>query len=238
MSLLGLPLSPGAASGRLCGIDSRPCSGPEPSDIILTVDGVSWPLVTALPSGVRRVVVVGPPAKNVPYDGLPAVAGFDRDLLREGEVVQLDGRAGTLTIDGVKETHVVTAFLERPDGRILLLLRSERVGTFRGRWAGVSGFLEDTTPLAQARREVHEETGLGPERLELADEGAPILVRESSTVFIVHPFRFLVSAPELRLDWEHVTAEWVDPKEIARRPTVPKLDRAWWAVRGSGEPKP
>ena len=83
----------------------------------------------------------------------------------------------------VEETHVVTCFLLRagPHGRdeLLILRRSGRVRTYRGRWAGVSGYLESArtgaglgeppepgarppSPEDQARREVQEETGLSP----------------------------------------------------------------------------
>ena len=236
MSLPGVPLSPGRANGRLRGVDPEPIARLD--DAILVVAGAAWPPATRPPPGVRGAVVVGTLPLKVPRDRLPAVAGFDRDLLREAEVVSLDGSAGTLTIEGVKESHVVTVFLQRADGQVLLLLRSAQVGTFQGRWAGVSGYLEDPTPLDQARREVREETGVGPDRLELAAEGAPVLVRESGVVFIVHPFRFRITGEAVHLDWEHEKAEWVDPSEIARRTTVPKLDRAWAAVAGSGAPKP
>ena len=158
---------------------------------------------------------------------VPVVAGVDADILREQEEVELDGSLGTLTIAGVEEVRVVTAFLERDDGRILLLERSRRVGSFQGRWAGVSGFLEDPTPLDQAYREVQEEVGLIRDVLELRTTGMPVLARDGSRIFIVYPFRFGVHDPEIRLDWEHVRAEWVDPSEIGRRPTVPKLDRVW-----------
>ncbi|MFC6726725.1 initiation factor 2B, partial [Halobium palmae] len=37
--------------------------------------------------------------------------------------------------------HVVTAFL-RHRGDVLLVRRSDEVGTYRGKWGGVSGFVE------------------------------------------------------------------------------------------------
>ena len=162
---------------------------------------------------------------------LPVVAGVDADILREQEEVEVNGSLGSLTIRGVEEVRVVTAFLERNDGRILLLQRSHRVGSFRGRWAGVSGFLEDPTPLDQAYREVNEEVGLDRGSIGSVVTGTPVLARDGVRVFVVFPFRFRVSEPEIRLDWEHVRAEWVDPSEIRRRPTVPKLDRVWEALQ-------
>jgi hypothetical protein len=58
-------------------------------------------------------------------------------------------------------TEVVTAFVTR--GReILVLRRSERVRTYAGRWAAVSGYLESEDPLAPGR-----EPRLGWEHVEL-----------------------------------------------------------------------
>jgi len=63
-----------------------------------------------------------------------------------------------------RPTPVVTCFLLRFDDgepRLLLVRRSQRVGSYQGRWAGVSGFVEkDTTPDEQAYTEIREETGL------------------------------------------------------------------------------
>ena len=58
------------------------------------------------------------------------------------------------------ERHVVTAFLALGE-QILLLRRSDRVSTYKGRWAGVSGTVEaGLTPIEQAIQEIEEETGL------------------------------------------------------------------------------
>lgn len=125
---------------------------------------------------------------------------------------------------------MVTSFLERPDGRILLLRRSQHVGSFRGHWAGVSGFLEEPTACAQAVKEVGEETGIAPDSLTLAAEGSPVYARDGSRVYVVTPFRFTVDRPGIHLDWEHTRSEWVRPSAIAGRRTVPKLLDAWRAV--------
>jgi len=63
------------------------------------------------------------------------------------------------------EKRVVTCFLES-DGEILILRRSGQVGTYQGRWAGVSGYIE-TTADEQALVEIKEEAGLSPEDLKL-----------------------------------------------------------------------
>ena len=125
----------------------------------------------------------------------------------------------------VETVHVVTAFL-RHDGRILLLRRSERVGSYRGCWAAVSGYLEEPAPLAQALREIEEETGIPAAAVALVAEGPPLVVDDESLRrrWVVHPFLFdLASPPTVRLDWEHSAFRWVAPSELGGLATVPRL---------------
>ena len=171
------------------------------------------------------------PSLPVSMGGRVVVGGVELDLLRDGENASIDGDRGIVDLAEVREIQIVTSFLERDDGRVLLLKRSERVGSFRGRWAAVSGFLEDPTPFAQAVREIEEETGLRSEDLALLREGARVLARDGDRIYTVHPFLFRVHDPEIRIDWEHTEFEWVEPAEIVRRETVPKLEDVWQAVR-------
>lgn len=127
---------------------------------------------------------------------------------------------------------VVTVFLQRADGRILLLRRSRAVGSFRGRWAAISGFLERSPPLTQARREVREETGILASEVRQIERGPPFEVRGGGRRYRVHPFRFQVRRVRLTLDWEHTTSAWVRIGALRTRPTVPGLEEAWRRVRG------
>lgn len=125
------------------------------------------------------------------------------------------------------ERHVVTVFL-RYRKKYLLLQRSHLVGTYRGRWAAVSGYLEtDEQPLERAKREVLEETGLHVSRL---IPGAEIVVRDSDTTWIVHPFIADVNTPKVRLDYEHIGYRWVRFEDIKKFDTVPKLLEALLSV--------
>ena len=122
------------------------------------------------------------------------------------------------------ETDVITIFLIH-DGRIMVLRRSGKVATYRGLWAGVSGYLEQA-PIEQAYTELEEETGLGRDDVVLLKEGAPLDVydRERDRLWRVHPFLFAVDDPaRIRLDWEHVERRWVWPGEIERLDAVPGL---------------
>lgn len=119
---------------------------------------------------------------------------------------------------------VVTAFLARR-GRVLLLRRSQRVGTYRGRWAGVSGYVE-RVPLDQARVELQEEVGLGRDEVQLRGAGVPVPIddEQEDRHWLVYPFLFaLKSATGVRLDWESVECRWVAPEDVEELDTVPGL---------------
>jgi 8-oxo-dGTP diphosphatase len=133
----------------------------------------------------------------------------------------------------VDERHVVTCFLEH-DGKVMILRRSERVGTYRGKWAGVSGYIEEgSSALEQAWTEIKEEVGMDKDDVELVKEGQPLEVvdAELDRKWIVHPFRLRVLRPDkIRIDWEHTEAKWVDPEDISRHETVPNLCETWECV--------
>lgn len=127
----------------------------------------------------------------------------------------------------MKTRHVITAFLRR-DGCILLVRRSEHVGTYQGKWSGISGFLE-TDPLQQAYTELREETGVSPSDVTLASTASPLEVpdRDRDTCWVVHPFLFdLAPDGKIALDWENTEHRWTAPEEVGALPTVPKLDAA------------
>jgi 8-oxo-dGTP diphosphatase len=230
MRLIGRALRPGRVSGTV----AHPVTATRASPGIAIVPQSG---ATQSRSEIVGWVVEGEglPEGLVGFEG-PVVGQLDSDLFRDGEPVTVDGTSGWAELPTVPAAPVVTAFLERPDGRILLLHRSEQVGSFRGAWAAVSGYLEDPTPEAQARREVLEETGIPAEACRLAASAEPIYARGTDRIFVVHPFRFEVSDPPVRLDWEHTEFEWVPPGELGRRSTVPKLDRAWAAVAPGSNP--
>ncbi len=132
----------------------------------------------------------------------------------------------------MRETNVVTCFLLRrsPGGdEVLLLRRSGRVGTYRGHWAAVSGYIEAAPPLEQAYREIVEEVGLTRDEVRLLAQGEPLPVSDEAAGirWAVHPFLFEALAPEkVRLDWEHEEARWVRPDGLSAYETVPGLSAA------------
>ena len=134
----------------------------------------------------------------------------------------------------MKETHVVTCFLENKD-KILLLCRSGQVGSYTQRWAGVSGYIEPgCSPLEQALQELSEEARLSKDDVKLLKEGLPLEVIDETLdkIWVVHPFRFQVDTPEkIQIDWEHSECRWIEPEEIQNYSTVPGLYSAWERVK-------
>ncbi len=135
--------------------------------------------------------------------------------------------------DDRDRSRVVTAFL-RHDGDVLLLRRSDAVGTYAGRWGGVSGFAEGD-PDDQVRAEIREETGL-EDAVSLVRSGRPVEFADADLgrEWVVHPYLFDCEDREVDLSKEHDTAEWAPPTEIADpdsdRETVPELWTAYERV--------
>jgi 8-oxo-dGTP diphosphatase len=239
MRIPGVALHPGAAEGHARPVgDHMPDGRPVPPFILIASSWAAVGVPVPLPERDWSGAVVAATDPAPPTDRwrrLPAVGGVDLDLVRAGDPLRVDGTGAYVELLSLKETPVVTSFLEDEEGRVLLVRRSEKVGSYQGRWSGISGYQEETTPVAQAVKEIQEETGIAPEDLTLVAEGTLVYVRHDDEVFVVHPFRFRVPHRPVRLDWENLESEWVPPSEIPLRSTVPKLDRAWEAVAVPGE---
>jgi len=164
---------------------------------------------------------------------IPAVYGIPPDILHNGEWTEIDADKATLRVKDVTSYDVVTCFL-RNRGRILLLRRSAKVGTFQGIWAGVSGYIEgDEIYLERALKEISEEVGITDPILNAT--GEPVYARDGNRLFIVHPYVFEVNTRDIHLDWEHAEYRWVKPGEIPAFKGVPKLAEAFRSAT-SGAP--
>ena len=124
----------------------------------------------------------------------------------------------------LQEKRVVTCFLES-DGEILILRRSERVGSYQGRWAGVSGYIEKTAD-EQALTEIAEETNSSQQDLTLIKKGKPLIIKDDKlgVKWVVHPYLFHINnRDKVKIDWEHKELRWIRPEDIDSYETVPKL---------------
>ena len=130
---------------------------------------------------------------------------------------------------------VVTSFLWN-DGEVLILRRSAEVGTFRGRWAGVSGSIEGSDD-EQATREIIEETGLGAGDFWLLKKGRLLEVEDSenNVKWMVRPYLFgIKDKNKVRIDWEHTEVKWIKPEEINVFETVPGLRETLFSLLEGG----
>lgn len=141
-----------------------------------------------------------------------------------------------------RPTHVVTCFLQKHDQQadsILIVQRSQRVGSYHEHWAGISGFVEaGVTPEEQAYTEIREETGLLREQVQMLKRGAVVeyIDHELGRHWFVHPFLFNVLTPEqIKTDWEALEYRWIAPDELRTYNTVPKLWEAYQSAI-NGEP--
>lgn len=128
------------------------------------------------------------------------------------------------------ETRVVTVFL-RHDGDVLLLRRSDDVGSYTGRWGAVAGHAEGA-PDAAALEEIEEETGIDPAEVSFVRRGERFTVEDDSlgTRWVVTPYLFDVAHREVVPNEETTELAWVPPTAILRRETVPDLWKSYWRV--------
>ncbi len=120
-------------------------------------------------------------------------------------------------------THVVSCFIKKND-KILILKRSEKVRSYSGKWATVSGYVEkNEKPEETAFKEIREETGTEGK---LIRKGKIIHVKDNEGEWFVHPFLFEIKSGNIRIDWEHTDYRWIKPEEIKNYDTVPILKEA------------
>lgn len=121
-------------------------------------------------------------------------------------------------------THVVTVFLSHL-GKVCLVRRSEKVGTYKGRWSGISGHLEGD-PGEHFMVELREETSLKPGEYALLRRSETVVIpdEQHERIWFVHPFLCEVLDPSrITLDWENTELRWIDPEEMKELDTVPGL---------------
>lgn len=125
--------------------------------------------------------------------------------------------------------HVVTAFIVK-NGKILVLKRSRFVGSYKGKWAGVSGYIEENEkPEERVYLEILEETGLRRDDVVMISKGDPIDI--PNTDFVVHPFIFITNKDRIEIDWEHEEYIWINENEMEKLNTVPLLYDAYLSAK-------
>jgi len=97
-------------------------------------------------------------------------------------------------------------------------------------WAGVSGIIEksDTTPLARAKIEIVEETGINEREIELLKSIEQMKIEAAqykNHEWNIFPVLFRTKNTEIKLNWENSEFKWIEPNEIKNYETVPELEK-------------
>lgn len=137
-----------------------------------------------------------------------------------------DGRIDYTASD---KALVLTCFVMHGD-KILLLKRSDRVGSYRGKWNSVAGFVDELVPIEnKILEELREELGILPDNIgdirigkiyEFLDEDL------NKTWIIIPCLARLKREPEIKLDWEHTDFKWIDPDRIGDYDIVANLEES------------
>lgn len=140
----------------------------------------------------------------------------------------------------MEDTHVVTVFL-RHETDVLLLKRSDEVGSYPGLWAAVAGHVETAEgdhrdSMEAALAEIEEETGIQVGQVTPVRTGEPFPVDDAEYGrWVVHPFLFDSSTRAVETNRETAEWEWVAPTDILRRATVPELWPSYERVAPTAE---
>jgi len=159
----------------------------------------------------------------------------EREIL---DRIELMGRGlprfpdGRINYSNAQTAPVVTIFV-RCKCEILLLKRSEKVATYRGKWNVVAGYLDELRPVREkVLEELREEIGVSERDITSIRFGEPfeILDKSINKTWFVHPVLIELKEKTCKPDWEHTEYRWIRPEELKDFDTVPNLARGWKAV--------
>jgi 8-oxo-dGTP diphosphatase len=119
---------------------------------------------------------------------------------------------------------VVTSIIENKN-RILILKRSERVKSFRHKWACVSGYFEKNEDLlSRALIEIYEETKIDKRDLILKKILNETIIKiKDEKILTIQPFFFSSKTKNISMNWENSEFRWIKKDQIKNYETVPKL---------------
>ncbi len=133
---------------------------------------------------------------------------------------------GRINYHNAEKAAVLTCFVKFKD-KILILKRSDKVWTYKGKWNTVAGYLDDFKPIRQkALEELNEETGIQEKdilKIEIC-EPFEFIDEKIKRTWLVHPLLAeLKQKPEIKLDFEHTEFKWISPEEIKDFDIVPDM---------------
>jgi 8-oxo-dGTP pyrophosphatase MutT (NUDIX family) len=128
----------------------------------------------------------------------------------------------------MQSTRIVTSFIKN-NNKILILKRSNKVRSMKGRWSGISGIIENNeNPTERAIIEIFEEVGIKKDEITLIKEKEKMKVSSpqyQNHEWEVFPFLFETKKMEIKLNWENSEFRWIKVDELKNYETVPSLDK-------------
>lgn len=112
--------------------------------------------------------------------------------------------------------------------QLLLLKRSDKVRTYKGKWNTVAGYLDNPhqTLFEKVLEELHEELSINRDQIASYSLGQKyeFTDKNNGKTWIVHPVLVSLSEkPNITIDWEHTTYTWIKADDIYEYDTVPNL---------------
>ncbi len=162
----------------------------------------------------ETIVATGAVISSIPMiDRIPSIRIFS-----EGDIVTVDGNAGTVEIEGIEYKEVVSSVVSK-EGKCILEKRFDDSHSYPGCWSLVAGKIEDgETPVEAAKREILEETGIKVG--EPKGSMDPLYVREGKVLFKVFPFHFDSEGQEPALNDENERYMWASVEDAEKLKTV------------------
>jgi isopentenyldiphosphate isomerase len=140
---------------------------------------------------------------------------------------------GRINYSKSKIAPVVTAFVKY-QSEILLLKRSNKVSTYRGKWNTVAGYLDEVGPVKdKVLEELSQEIGVMENQIKSIKLGKTFNFTDKSInrTWISTPVLVcLKKKPVVKLNEEHTEFRWIKPEDIKKFDIVTKLEKSWERV--------
>lgn len=140
---------------------------------------------------------------------------------------------GRIDYSNSDDAPVVTIIVKYKD-EILLLKRSDKVWTYKGKWQAVAGYLDEARPLKEkVLEELREEIGVLENNIKKIKYGKMFEFHDKDIgkTWIVNPvLAELKEKPQIKIDFEHTEYRWIKPEEIEKFDIVPNLKESMKGV--------
>jgi 8-oxo-dGTP pyrophosphatase MutT (NUDIX family) len=115
-------------------------------------------------------------------------------------------------------------------GEVLLLKRSNEVGSYPGAWHIATGYLDERGPIREkAEIELWEEAGIPADLIgSFTVIPVPTLAQDPQgrDLLLFNCLAVLHSKPTITLNWEHTDWTWIEPIDLCEHAEVPGIERA------------